>query len=74
MILHGNTAQAYNLLKDSKYTSETVVHIEKALLIIREIDATVTYAGLDPEQMMNVKNSMKDKYYEKFLYRKAKAL
>lgn len=41
---------------------------------MREIDANVTYGGLDPEQMMNIKNSLKDQYFEKFSYRKAVAL
>jgi hypothetical protein len=52
----------------------SVMHIEKALLSIKEIDANITYFGMSPEQMMEVKDSMKDKYFEKFIYRKAKAL
>ena len=74
MVLHGNLSQAYNQLKNPKFYADSAIHIEKAILLMKEIDATETYAGLSPEMMMMVNNSLKHQYLEKFSYRKAVAL
>ena len=74
MVLHGNLSQAFNQIKNPKFYPDSAIHIEKAILLMREIDATETYKGLSPDMMMCVNNSLKDQYLEKFSYRKAVAL